>query len=136
MATPPRANLSREEPDAGNLHVRVCEGWGRQRPHLLGTASSRSGAMKRRKGASLNQPGELVTEEPASRACVMRSSMQPGEEQAAEVLRRARRTGSRKAGREDIQRSPVERDARRLRHDHVDMPDGASSPGPRCGARR
>jgi dCTP deaminase len=25
MATPPRANLSREEPDAGNLHVRVCE---------------------------------------------------------------------------------------------------------------
>src|SRR6185436_13755641 len=36
MATPPRANLSREEPDAGNLHVRLCEGWGRQRPHLLG----------------------------------------------------------------------------------------------------
>src|SRR5208283_4924287 len=34
--TPPRANLSREEPDAGNPHVRVCEGWGRQRPHLLG----------------------------------------------------------------------------------------------------
>ena len=28
MATLPRANLSREEPDAGNLHVRVCEGWG------------------------------------------------------------------------------------------------------------
>ena len=26
---PPRANLSREEPDAGNLHVRVCEGRGR-----------------------------------------------------------------------------------------------------------
>jgi hypothetical protein len=25
MATPPRANLSREEPDAGNLDVRVCE---------------------------------------------------------------------------------------------------------------
>src|SRR5271165_6844242 len=22
--------------DAGNPHVRVCEGWGRQRPHLLG----------------------------------------------------------------------------------------------------
>src|SRR5260370_7421060 len=37
MATPPRAKLSREEPDAGNLHVRVCEGWGRRRPHLLGT---------------------------------------------------------------------------------------------------
>src|SRR5208337_3899561 len=34
--TLPRANLSREEPDAGNPHVRVCEGWGRQRPHLLG----------------------------------------------------------------------------------------------------
>ena len=33
---PPRANLSREEPDAGNPHVRVCEGWGRQRPRLLG----------------------------------------------------------------------------------------------------
>ena len=40
MATPPRANLSREEPDAGNLHVRVCEGWGRQRPHLLGNEFS------------------------------------------------------------------------------------------------
>ena len=36
MATPPRAKLSREEPDAGNLHVRLCEGWGWQRPHLLG----------------------------------------------------------------------------------------------------
>src|SRR5271166_4409538 len=33
---PPRANLSREEPDAGIPLVRVCEGWGRQRPHLLG----------------------------------------------------------------------------------------------------
>src|SRR5215469_292083 len=27
-ASPPRANLSREEPDAGNSHVRHCEGWG------------------------------------------------------------------------------------------------------------
>src|SRR4051794_6188400 len=36
--TPPRAKLSREEPDAGNLHVRVCEGWGWQHPHLLGPA--------------------------------------------------------------------------------------------------
>jgi hypothetical protein len=26
IATQPRAKLSREEPDAGNLHVRVCEG--------------------------------------------------------------------------------------------------------------
>src|SRR5262249_53574176 len=38
MATPLRANLSREEPDAGILHVRICEGWGCQRPHLLGIA--------------------------------------------------------------------------------------------------
>src|SRR3954453_5801080 len=38
-ATPPRANLSREEPDAGNPHVRVCEGWGWQHPHLLGSVS-------------------------------------------------------------------------------------------------
>src|SRR5215471_15164604 len=30
MATPLRANLSREEPDAGILHVRICEGWGCQ----------------------------------------------------------------------------------------------------------
>jgi hypothetical protein len=36
MDTPPRANLTREEPDAGIPLVRVCEGWGRQRPHLLG----------------------------------------------------------------------------------------------------
>src|SRR6516164_7197835 len=34
--TPTRAKLSREEPDAGNLHVRVCEGWGWRHPHLLG----------------------------------------------------------------------------------------------------
>jgi hypothetical protein len=39
MATPPRAKLSREEPDAENLHVRVCEGSGRQRPHLLGSSA-------------------------------------------------------------------------------------------------
>jgi hypothetical protein len=30
------ANLFHEEPDAGNLHIRVCEGRGRQRPRLLG----------------------------------------------------------------------------------------------------
>jgi RNA-directed DNA polymerase len=30
--TPPRANLSREEPDAGKLHVRVCEGWATSPP--------------------------------------------------------------------------------------------------------
>ena len=54
MATPPRANLSREEPDAGNLHVRVCEGWGRQRPHLLGSvvAERREGAGRRAGAAS------------------------------------------------------------------------------------
>src|SRR5271157_1032555 len=40
--TLPRANLSREEPDAGNPHVRVCEGWGRQRPHLLGLRQEKS----------------------------------------------------------------------------------------------
>ena len=33
---PPRANLTHEEPDAGIPLVRICEGWGRQRPHLLG----------------------------------------------------------------------------------------------------
>lgn len=30
------AKPSHEEPDAGNLHVRVCEGLGRKRPRLLG----------------------------------------------------------------------------------------------------
>jgi hypothetical protein len=34
--TPPQAKLSREEPNAENLHVRVCEGRGQQRSHLLG----------------------------------------------------------------------------------------------------
>src|SRR6516162_5538699 len=34
--TQSRANLLREEPDAGILHVRVCEGWGWQHSHLLG----------------------------------------------------------------------------------------------------
>ena len=51
MATPPRANLSREEPDAGNLHVRVCEGWGWQHPHLLGIGPCLdTKALRRRAG--------------------------------------------------------------------------------------
>src|SRR5208283_5354913 len=41
-STPTRAKLSREEPDAGNLHVRVCEGWGWRHPHLLGIAMPRA----------------------------------------------------------------------------------------------
>jgi hypothetical protein len=49
MATPPRANLSREEPDAGNLHVRLCEGWGWQRPHLLGNEWCATAAGGRRR---------------------------------------------------------------------------------------
>ncbi len=36
IATPPRAKLSREEPDAGNRHVRVCGGRGWQHPRLPG----------------------------------------------------------------------------------------------------
>src|SRR3954471_13738239 len=36
IATSPGAKLSPEEPDAGNLHVRVCEGRGWQHPRLLG----------------------------------------------------------------------------------------------------
>ena len=42
--TLPRAKLSREEPDAGNRHVRVCEGWGWQHPHLLGNPTDHAGA--------------------------------------------------------------------------------------------
>src|SRR5215472_5491581 len=34
--TPLRAKLSREEPEARNRHIRFCEGWGWQHPHLLG----------------------------------------------------------------------------------------------------
>jgi len=37
-----RANLLREEPDAGILHVRVCEGWGWQHSHLLGLRQDKS----------------------------------------------------------------------------------------------
>jgi hypothetical protein len=37
IATPPRAKLPREEPDAGNLHVRICEGRGWRHPRLLGS---------------------------------------------------------------------------------------------------
>src|SRR3984893_12778863 len=36
FATQPSAKLSCEEPDAGNLHVRVCGGGGWQAPHLPG----------------------------------------------------------------------------------------------------
>src|SRR6516225_3600755 len=46
MATPPRAKLSREEPDAGNLHVRVCEGWGWRHPHLLGSRRSNATSLR------------------------------------------------------------------------------------------
>src|SRR5262249_53948253 len=35
-ATPAGTNLSREEPDGGNLRVRICGGRGRQRPRLPG----------------------------------------------------------------------------------------------------
>ena len=45
--TPTRAKLSREEPDAGNLHVRVCEGWGWRHPHLLGILSWWRGLVRR-----------------------------------------------------------------------------------------
>jgi hypothetical protein len=41
-----RAPSHAEEPDAGKLHVRVCEGWGRQRPHLLGTRPRRQGCCR------------------------------------------------------------------------------------------
>ena len=58
MATPPRANLSREEPDAGNLHVRVCEGWGWQHPHLLGNEVDPD-AVSRRSSGTLRAIGSL-----------------------------------------------------------------------------
>jgi hypothetical protein len=35
-AMSPETKLPREEPYAGNLHVRVCEGRGWQHPRLLG----------------------------------------------------------------------------------------------------
>ena len=44
--TPTRAKLSREEPDAGNLHVRVCEGWGWRHPHLLGSRRSSATSLR------------------------------------------------------------------------------------------
>ena len=39
-ATPAGTNLSREEPDGGNLRVRICGGRGWQRPRLPGTSRS------------------------------------------------------------------------------------------------
>src|SRR5208283_2994243 len=38
--------------DSANPHVRVCEGWGRQRPHLLGRSISTSCYPRFRSGAS------------------------------------------------------------------------------------
>jgi hypothetical protein len=48
--TPAGTNLSREEPDAGNLRVRICGGRGGQRPRLPGTRKRHSlkAAMRRR----------------------------------------------------------------------------------------
>ena len=82
MATPPRANLSREEPDAGNLHVRVCEGWGRQRPHLLGIVSGGPREMAQEQ-ADGRRYGEAAEEgQPAG----VVECDQPDEEHAAEQL--------------------------------------------------
>ena len=103
MATPPRANLSREEPDAGNLHVRVCEGWGRQRPHLLGSRLWRTGARWRRKArrfVRVVRGCRRRSSRPASWSCD-----QSGEEQAAEQ-RRQHAHRQEEAGRQAIQRCP------------------------------
>ena len=35
-----------EEPDAGKLHVRVCEGWGRQRPAYPAGGLDRQGCCR------------------------------------------------------------------------------------------
>ena len=82
MATPPRANLSREEPDAGNLHVRVCEGWGDNVP----TYSAAFMADRRevaQEGPSVSEWREAAEE--GKPAGVVECD-QPGEEQAAEQL--------------------------------------------------
>src|SRR5262245_19558769 len=62
IGTPPRARLSHEEPEAGNLHIRVCEGRGRatssstRPPHILASGRGRgvAGSFKDGKSASLS----------------------------------------------------------------------------------
>ena len=59
--TPTRAKLPREEPDAGNLHVRVCEGWGWRHPHLLGIRRDAKARAPRRRQL-VGEWGEIADE--------------------------------------------------------------------------
>jgi len=47
----------REEPDAGNPHVRVCEGRGRQRPRLLGQRTRTASGRPMASPNSIHVPG-------------------------------------------------------------------------------
>jgi hypothetical protein len=51
-STPPRARLSHEEPEAGNLHIRICEGWGGATP----SSTRRLGAAAWPRVARAQQP--------------------------------------------------------------------------------
>src|SRR5215470_16349795 len=59
-ATPDGANLSREEPDGGNLRVRICGGRGGQRPrlpgNLAGDAKGKSTSGSNREAESTDAP--------------------------------------------------------------------------------
>src|SRR6266699_1749492 len=59
-ATPAGTNLSREEPDGGNLRVRICGGRGGQRPrlpgNLAGDAKGKSTSGSNREAESTDAP--------------------------------------------------------------------------------
>src|SRR5262249_44663433 len=59
------AKLSREEPEAGNLHIRFCEGKGWQHPYLLGKLPWAAGTGYNLQG--LSKRGQKPKEERAQR---------------------------------------------------------------------
>src|SRR4051812_3676824 len=70
--------LSPEEPDAGNLHVRVCEGRGWQHPRLLGPSRSGDGVRCARPSAWRTGLARSQTGRARAHGCGRGARSQPG----------------------------------------------------------
>ena len=100
--TPTRAKLSREEPDAGNLHVRVCEGWGWRHPHLLGIRTGAAARARRRRRACRRAGARSPKKARRPAAC---RAARPSRKRRRN-RRDSTRTGRKKPGLQAIQRDP------------------------------
>src|SRR3954471_20012225 len=79
IATSPGAKLSPEEPDAGNLHVRVCEGRGWQHPRLLGTGEILASELTTNEEGDASQVGPLLDQIPGPLGSVIADGAYDGE---------------------------------------------------------